>query len=117
MTSAVVGAGLGETVSLVTDGRFSGATRGLMVGHVSPEAVRGGPLAVVQEGDLITIDVVERRLDLHVDADELARRLAEWTPPPLRFEHGVLARYASAVGSASDGAVPKEVPGTSSEGR
>ncbi|MDX6487359.1 MAG: dihydroxy-acid dehydratase [Gaiellaceae bacterium] len=108
VTSALVGAGLGETVSLVTDGRFSGATRGLMVGHVSPESVRGGPLAVVQEGDLITIDVLERRLHLHVDDDELVRRLAAWTPPPLRFEHGVLARYASAVGSASDGAVLRD---------
>jgi dihydroxy-acid dehydratase len=104
-TSAIVGTGLGETVALVTDGRFSGATRGLMVGHVSPEAVRGGPLAVVREGDAITIDVADRSVHLHVEPDELARRLADWSPPAPAVEHGVLARYAALVGSASDGAV------------
>jgi dihydroxy-acid dehydratase len=110
VTSALIGAGLGPTVSLITDGRFSGATRGLMVGHVSPEAVRGGPLAVVEEGDTITIDVPARSVHLHVDPDEIERRLAAWTPPPLRFETGVLARYASLVGSASDGAVLARAP-------
>jgi dihydroxy-acid dehydratase len=105
ITAAVVGAGLGETVSLVTDGRFSGATRGLMVGHVSPESVRGGPLAVVQEGDRITIDVHARSLELHVEPEELARRLLDWTPPAPAYRTGVLARYAALVGSASHGAV------------
>jgi dihydroxy-acid dehydratase len=105
VTSSVVGAGLGESVALVTDGRFSGATRGLMVGHVAPEAARGGPLAAVRDGDLVTIDVDAGRLDLELPPDELARRLAEWRVPPPRFTSGVFARYAAAVGSASDGAV------------
>jgi dihydroxy-acid dehydratase len=105
ITAALVGAGLGPTVSLVTDGRFSGATRGLMVGHVSPEAVRGGALAVVRDGDVVAIDVDARTLALGVDDDELARRLADWTPPTPRFGRGVLGRYAALVGSASDGAV------------
>ena len=85
LTSSVVGAGLGESVALVTDGRFSGATRGLMVGHVAPEAARGGPLAAVRDGDVVTIDVDAGRLDVDVPADELARRLAEWTVPQPRF--------------------------------
>jgi dihydroxy-acid dehydratase len=105
VTSSIVGAGLGESVSLVTDGRFSGATRGLMVGHVAPEAARGGPIAVVADGDVITIDVDAGRLDIDVPPDELARRLAAWTAPPRRFQSGVFARYAASVGSASDGAV------------
>ena len=105
VTSSVVGAGLGESVALVTDGRFSGATRGLMVGHVAPEAARGGPLAAVADGDVVTIDVDAGRLDVAVPDDELARRLAAWTAPPPRFAAGVFARYAAAVGSASDGAV------------
>ena len=110
VTSALIGAGLGPTVSLVTDGRFSGATRGLMVGHVSPEAVRGGPIAVVEDGDPIVIDVKARRIELLVEADELERRLAAWSPPPLRFETGVLARYAALVGPASDGATLARMP-------
>ncbi|MGZ4203319.1 MAG: dihydroxy-acid dehydratase [Thermoleophilaceae bacterium] len=105
VTSSVVGAGLGESVALVTDGRFSGATRGLMVGHVSPEAARGGPLALVQDGDTITIDVDAKLLAIDLPQDELERRLAAWSPPPARFASGVFARYAAAVGSASDGAV------------
>jgi dihydroxy-acid dehydratase len=105
LTSSVVGAGLGESVALVTDGRFSGATRGLMVGHVAPEAARGGPLAAVRDGDVVTIDVDAGRLDLDVPAEELERRLAEWSVPPRRFASGVFARYAASVGSASDGAV------------
>jgi dihydroxy-acid dehydratase len=104
LTSSVVGAGLGESVALVTDGRFSGATRGLMVGHVAPEAARGGPIAALQDGDLVTIDVDAGRLDVDLPDDELARRLAAWTPPPPRFTNGVFARYAAAVGSASAGA-------------
>jgi dihydroxy-acid dehydratase len=104
VTSAVVGAGLGESVVLVTDGRFSGATRGLMVGHVAPEAVRGGPLAVVREGEPVTIDVDAGLLELDVAADELAARLAAHAPPPPRVTSGVLGRYSRLVGSASDGA-------------
>jgi dihydroxy-acid dehydratase len=105
VTSSVVGAGLGESVALVTDGRFSGATRGLMVGHVAPEAARGGPLAAVADGDVITIDVDAGRLEVALEDEELARRLGGWTPPAPRFTSGVFARYAAAVGSASDGAV------------
>ncbi len=101
----VVGAGLGESVALVTDGRFSGATRGLMVGHVAPEAARGGPIALVADGDLITIDIDAKRLTLEIDDDELARRQAAWQPPPLSAVGGVFARYRALVGSASDGAV------------
>jgi dihydroxy-acid dehydratase len=89
----------------VTDGRFSGATRGLMVGHVAPEAARGGPLAVVRDGDEITIDVDASRLTLEIDDDELARRLADWEPPPSPYAGGVFARYRLLVGSASEGAV------------
>jgi dihydroxy-acid dehydratase len=105
ITSAIVGRGLGESVVLVTDGRFSGATRGLMVGHVAPEAARGGPIALVRDGDSITVDVDARALILHVDDVELARRRSEWTAPEPRVSRGVLARYARAVSSASKGAV------------
>ncbi len=104
VTAAVVGAGLGESVTLVTDGRFSGATRGLMVGHVSPEAVRGGPIAVVREGDAITVDVDSRLLLLDVADGELAERLAGYVAPRPRVTRGVLGRYARMVGSASEGA-------------
>jgi dihydroxy-acid dehydratase len=104
VTSAVVGAGLGESVVLVTDGRFSGATRGLMVGHVAPEAVRGGPLAVVREGERVTVDVDAGLLELDVPAGELAARLAAYAPPPPQVTSGVLGRYSRLVGSASDGA-------------
>ncbi|HLM34338.1 MAG TPA: dihydroxy-acid dehydratase [Gaiellaceae bacterium] len=105
VTASVVGAGLGDSVALVTDGRFSGATRGLMVGHVSPEAARGGPLAVVRDGDSITIDIDARRLSLEVSDDELGARLAAWQPPPLSPLRGVFGRYRALVGSASEGAV------------
>ncbi len=105
LTSSVVGAGLGESVALVTDGRFSGATRGLMVGHVAPEAARGGPLAVVADGDLVTIDVDAGTLEVDLSGEEIARRLAAWEAPAPRYVSGVFARYAAAVGSASDGAV------------
>lgn len=110
VTSAVVGAGLGESVALVTDGRFSGATRGLMVGHIAPEAARGGPIAAVREGDTITIDLERGRLDVDVCDEELSRRRAEWTPPAPRFSAGVFARYAASVGSASEGAVLSLAP-------
>jgi dihydroxy-acid dehydratase len=104
VTAAVVGAGLGESVTLVTDGRFSGATRGLMVGHVSPEAVRGGPIAALREGDQIVVDVDTAELTMEVSADEIARRMADYEPPPPPFTSGVLGRYAALVGSASMGA-------------
>ena len=104
VTSAVVGAGLGESVTLVTDGRFSGATRGLMVGHVSPEAVRGGPIAAVREGDRVTVDVDAAELAVDVADDELAHRLAGYEPPEAPYTRGVLGRYCALVGSASQGA-------------
>jgi dihydroxy-acid dehydratase len=105
VTSSVVGAGLGESVALVTDGRFSGATRGFMIGHVAPEAARGGPLAAVRDGDVITIDVEGRTLSVALTDEEIAARMADWSPPPPAFESGVFARYRAAVGSASEGAV------------
>jgi dihydroxy-acid dehydratase len=105
VTASVVGAGLGETVALVTDGRFSGATRGFMVGHVAPEAARGGPLAIVRDGDVIAIDVDAGSLSLEVDDAELAQRLAGWQLPPPRYASGVFARYRALVASASEGAV------------
>ena len=104
VTSSVVGVGLGESVALVTDGRFSGATRGLMVGHVAPEAARGGPLAAVRDGDVIAIDTEAGTLDVAVTAAELERRMRGWAPPPGPAS-GVLARYRASVGSAADGAV------------
>jgi dihydroxy-acid dehydratase len=105
VTAAVAGAGLGDQVGLITDGRFSGATKGYSVGHVAPEAFVGGPIALVQEGDEIVIDAANRRLDLLVDDAELERRRAAWSPPPPRYERGALAKYARLVGSASRGAV------------
>src|SRR5829696_7533555 len=101
VTASVVGAGLGDSVALVTDGRFSGATRGLMVGHVAPEAARGGPLAVVREGDATTIDLDARSLDVDLDAGELRARLAAWRAPDLPDDTGVFGRYRRLVGSAS----------------
>jgi dihydroxy-acid dehydratase len=105
VTAALVGEGLGDEVALVTDGRFSGATHGLMVGHVAPEAARGGPIAALQDGDVVELDVERRELRVLLSADELASRLAAVVPPPPRFTKGVLARYAAAVSSASRGAV------------
>ncbi|RMH41221.1 MAG: dihydroxy-acid dehydratase [Deltaproteobacteria bacterium] len=104
-TSAIVGAGLGDAVGLVTDGRFSGGTYGMVVGHVVPEAADGGPLALVADGDEVEIDGDGRRLVLHVDDAELARRRAAWTPPPPRYRRGVLAKYARLVAPADCGAV------------
>jgi dihydroxy-acid dehydratase len=104
-TSAIMGAGLGNDVALITDGRFSGGTHGLMIGHVAPEAALGGPIAAVREGDEIVIDVDRKALDLLVDADEIGRRLADWSPRPPNYAGGVLGKYAALVGSASDGAV------------
>ena len=105
VTAALVGEGLGETVALLTDGRFSGATRGLMAGHVAPEAAVGGPIAAVAEGDTIVFDVEGRRLDLLVDEAVLRERLARWRPPAPRYTSGVLAKYAAMVTSAAEGAV------------
>jgi len=105
VTAALVGEGLGGDVALLTDGRFSGGTHGLMIGHVAPEAALGGPIALVAEGDIIVIDVDARRLDLEVADDELARRRAAWSPPAPRYAGGVMAKYAALVSSASEGAV------------
>jgi dihydroxy-acid dehydratase len=104
-TSAIIGAGLGESVGLITDGRFSGGTHGLVVGHVAPEAAVGGAIALVREGESITIDADAHRLELHVPADELERRGAAWKPPQPRYTSGVLAKYARLVSSSSLGAV------------
>lgn len=105
VTSALVGAGLGDTVALLTDGRFSGATHGLMAGHVAPEAAKGGPIAAVKDGDSISFDVPDRRLDVNISPEELKARLGQWTAPPLTYTSGVLAKYAKSVSSASTGAV------------
>jgi dihydroxy-acid dehydratase len=105
VTGAINGAGLGEDVALLTDGRFSGATHGFMVGHVAPEAARGGPIAAVHDGDVITIDVGARRMDVALDDAEIARRVAAYEPPENLDRTGVLAKYAALVGSASEGAV------------
>jgi dihydroxy-acid dehydratase len=105
VTAALNGAGLGESVALLTDGRFSGATHGFMAGHVAPEAARGGPIAAVHDGDRITVDVDNRRLDVALDDEEIARRVAAYDSPPSPDATGVLAKYAALVGSASEGAV------------
>ena len=101
VSAAIIGAGLGEDVALVTDGRFSGATHGMMIGHVAPEAARGGPIGLIQEGDIISIDVEKRSLDVQAD---LEPRKEDWTPPPPKYRRGVLARFARNVTSASLGA-------------
>ena len=110
VTAALVGQGLGESVALVTDGRFSGATRGLMIGHVAPEAAMGGPIAAVREGDLIGIDVERRSLALEIPAAELQSRLRGFAPPAPRYTTGVFAKYAALVSSAEEGAVTAPVP-------
>ncbi len=104
-TSAIVGMGLSTSVALITDGRFSGASKGPCVGHVSPEAAAGGPIALIHEGDEVTVDIEGGALVLHVDDEVLAERRAEWTEPAPKFEHGVLARYAMLVSSADEGAI------------
>jgi dihydroxy-acid dehydratase len=105
VTGAIKGAGLGKDVLLLTDGRFSGGTTGLSIGHVAPEAAVAGPIALVQDGDVIRLDMATRTLDLDVDAAELERRRAAWKPLPPRFDYGVLGKYARLVGSAAHGAV------------
>jgi len=109
VTAAIVGEGLGETVALLTDGRFSGATRGFMVGHVAPEAAVGGPIAILQDGDMITIDVASRTLSVDLSEEEIGRRFANWSPPAPRYETGVIAKYAALVSSAAEGAVTRPV--------
>ena len=105
VTAALVGEGLGDKVALLTDGRFSGATRGLMAGHVAPEAQVGGPIAALRDGDIIVLDIPTRRLDVELTDEEIHARLADWKPRPIRYTSGVLAKYARHVSSASEGAV------------
>jgi dihydroxy-acid dehydratase len=109
VTGAIVGAGLSDSVALVTDGRFSGATHGFMVAHVAPEAFNGGPIAAVREGDLITIDANSGVIDIGITGSELQRRLAAWRPPAPRYTSGVFAKYCALVASASEGAVTSRV--------
>jgi dihydroxy-acid dehydratase len=105
VTGAIKGAGLGKDVLLLTDGRFSGGTTGLCIGHVAPEATEGGPIALVRDGDPVRLDLTTRTLDLLVDDDELARRRQDWVPLPPRYTTGVLGKYAKLVGSAASGAI------------
>jgi dihydroxy-acid dehydratase len=107
VTAAIVGEGLGESVALITDGRFSGATHGLMAGHVTPEAAHGGPIAVVRDGDTIELDIEARELRVLLSGDEIASRLRDWTPPAPRYTTGVFAKYAAQVTSASEGAITR----------
>jgi dihydroxy-acid dehydratase len=104
-TSAIIGKGLGDSVALITDGRFSGGTYGLVVGHVAPEAAVGGPIGLLVEGDPVTIDAERNLLAVEVADAELAARRAAWTAPEPRYRVGVLAKYAKLVGSAAEGAV------------
>jgi dihydroxy-acid dehydratase len=108
-TSAIMGAGLGDKVALITDGRFSGGTHGFVVGHITPEAYEGGPIALVQDGDLITIDAINRQLTLHVSDEELDQRRSQWVQPAPRFTKGTLGKYIRSVKSASEGCVTDEV--------
>ncbi|MDH4300598.1 MAG: dihydroxy-acid dehydratase, partial [Nitrospira sp.] len=105
VTAAIVGAGLGDSVALLTDGRFSGATHGLMAGHVAPEAVKGGPIAAVKNGDIITFDIAKRRLDVAVSQREINARLKKVKLPTPRYTSGVMGKYARHVSSASEGAI------------
>jgi dihydroxy-acid dehydratase len=105
VTGALVGEGLGESVALLTDGRFSGGTRGLMIGHVAPEAAVGGPIALVEEGDTVSIDVDAKELNLEVPEAVVAERRARWSPPPPRYTSGALAKYAALVSPAPEGAI------------
>jgi dihydroxy-acid dehydratase len=105
ITAAIKGAGLGKDVLLLTDGRFSGGTTGLCIGHIAPEAVDAGPIAFVRDGDLIRVDIAAYTLDILVEASELAARREGWTPLPPRYTRGVLAKYSKLVHSAAEGAV------------
>ncbi len=104
-TSAVMGMGLGKDVALITDGRFSGGSHGFVVGHITPEAFMGGTIGILQDGDEITIDAVNNRIDVKLSDEEIARRKAAWTQPAPRYTRGVLAKYAKLVSTASEGAV------------
>ena len=104
-TAALVGEGLGSEVALITDGRFSGATRGLMAGHVAPEAAKGGPIAAVRDGDEITVDIEGRKLDVKLSDEEIAERVAAYESPEPLYTSGVMAKYAASVSSASEGAI------------
>ena len=106
-TAALVGQGLGKKVAMVTDGRFSGGTRGFMVGHVAPEAFVGGPIALVKNGDKISINLEDGSINLHVSEDELVNRKAQWKRPEPNYSTGALAKFASLVGSAANGAITK----------
>ena len=106
-TSTIAGMGLDKDVALITDGRFSGASRGASIGHVSPEAAEGGPIALVRTGDLIEIDIPNKRLELKISAEEMEKRRAEWVKPEPKVKTGYLARYAALVTSAATGAVLK----------
>jgi dihydroxy-acid dehydratase len=108
-TAALVGQGLGKKVAMVTDGRFSGGTRGFMVGHVAPEAFVGGPIALVKNGDKISINTESNSIDLHVSEDELKQRMQIWKKPTPNYTSGALAKYASLVGSAAEGAITKPI--------
>jgi dihydroxyacid dehydratase (EC 4.2.1.9) len=110
VTAAMVGEGLGPEVAIITDGRFSGGTHGLMIGHVAPEAAVGGPIALVRDGDPIVIDVDAKRLDLEIPAEELERRRSTWSPPAPRYRSGAMAKYAALVASASRGAITAAGP-------
>jgi dihydroxy-acid dehydratase len=114
VTAALVGQGLGDSVALLTDGRFSGATKGLMIGHVAPEAAVGGPIAAVRDGDTVVVDVEARALSVKLSPAELARRMKGWQPPPPRYTSGVFAKYAALVSSASEGAVTRAFPSSTS---
>src|SRR6185369_12311767 len=105
VTGAIMGAGLGEDVALMTDGRFSGATRGFMVGHVAPEAAVGGPIAAVNEGDIITINTETSSIDVALSPEQIAERMKSWNPPALKYATGVFQKYVKLVGSAANGAV------------
>lgn len=109
VTGAIMGAGLGDTTALLTDGRFSGATRGFMIGHVAPEAVDGGPIAFVEDGDIIAIDIEKRTIDIELDAATLAARKAKWVCPEPKYKSGVFAKYIKTVGSASEGAITSKI--------
>ena len=104
-TSAIMGKGLGEEVALITDGRFSGGSHGFVVGHVTPEAFDGGPIAIIENGDTITINAETKTLSLALSEDEIKTRLSQWQQPEARYKKGTLAKYAKTVSSASEGAV------------
>jgi dihydroxy-acid dehydratase len=107
VTAAIVGEGLGDSVALLTDGRFSGATHGFMAGHIAPESALGGPIAAVRDGDTITIDVTNRRIDLDLPDEEIAARVEAYEAPAPSFRNGVMAKYAKLVSSASEGAITR----------